>query len=215
MKSYFQGKRQVGKLKSTKMHIHHINLPLLIENSTIELISEASFETVSLNQIAQRTNVSVPTLSVHFQSKQDLLMQCCLLCFSRMATDVFKPAGETNLINGIRYIYYNYLRFHQYNRKETLFIQKFLKSPYSINGPCLKQEINKILHPFTDYLALHYETPIENKSFLAISYMVNSVKEKDQGKEAEQLRRHDSIHRQFIQTFWPGFQKIMNLPIIG
>jgi len=197
------------------MYIHHLNLPLLIENSTIELVSEASFETVSLNQIAQRTSVSVPTLSAYFPSKQDLLMQCCLLCFSRMVTEVFKPVGETKLINGIRYIYYNYLRFQQYNRKETLFIQKFLKSPYSINEPGLKQEINKILHPFTDYLALHYETPVQNKSFLAISYMVNSIKEMNQGKMAEEARRHDPFHGQFIQTFWPGFQKIMNLPIIG
>jgi len=197
------------------MYIHHKDLPLFIENSTIELVSEASFETVSLNQIAQRTSVSVGTLAAYFQSKQDLLMQCCMLCFSRMATDVFKPVGETNLVNGIRYIYYNYLRFHQYNRKETLFIQKFLKSPCSINRPCLKQEINKILLPFTDYLALHYETPVGNKSFLVISHMVNSVKVMDQGTAVEQLRRYDSIHGQFIQTFWPKFQKIMNLPIIG
>jgi AcrR family transcriptional regulator len=197
-----------------KMYIHDMDLPLLIENSTIELVSEANFETVSLNQIAQRTCVSVPTLSAYFQSKQDLLMKSCLLCFSRMATDVFKPVGETNLINGIRYIYNNYLRFQQYNRKETLFIQKFLKSPFSINEPGLRQEINKILHPFTDYLALHYETPVENKSFLAISYLVNSIKEMNQGRVAEQARRHDSFHGQFNQTFWPEFQKIMNLPII-
>jgi AcrR family transcriptional regulator len=198
-----------------KMYIHDMALPLLIENSTIELVSEANFETVSLNQIAQRTSVSVPTLSAYFQSKQDLLMQSCLLCFSRMAADVFKLPGETNLINGIRYIYNNYLRFQQYNRKETLFIQKFLKSPFSINEPGLKQEINKILHPFIDYLALHYETPVENKSFLAISYLVNSIKEMNQGEVAEQLRSHDSFHGQFSLTFWPGFQKIMNLPIIG
>jgi AcrR family transcriptional regulator len=197
------------------MYIHHSDLPLLIENSTIELVSENSFETISLNQIAKKISVSVPTLLACFQSKQNLLMQCCLLCFSRMATDVFKPVGETNLTNGIRYIYYNYLRFHQYNRKDTLFIQKFLKSPSSINEPGLKQEINKILRPFTNYLALHYETPVGNKSFLAINYMVNSIKEMDPGNAAEQLRRRDSIHGQFIQTFWPGFQKIMNLPIIG
>jgi hypothetical protein len=197
------------------MYTHHMNLPLLIENSTIELVSEASFETVSLNQIAQRTSVSVPTLSTYFQSKQDLLTQCCLLCFSRMAADVFKPVGETNLINGMRYIYYNYLRFHQYNRKETLFMQKFLKSPYSINEPGLKQEIIKILLPFTDYLALHYETPVGNKSFLAIRYMVNSTKELDPGKLAEQPRKYDFLHGLFIQTFWPEFQKIMNLPMIG
>ena len=157
------------------MYIHDTDLTLLIENSTIELVGENSFETVSLDQIAQRTKVSVPTLSAYFPSKQDLLMQSCLLCFSRMATDVFKLPGETKLPNGIRYIYNNYLRFQQYNRKETLFIQKFLKSPLSINEPGLKQEINKILHPFTDYLALHYETPVENKSFLAISYLVNDL----------------------------------------
>jgi len=196
------------------MYIHR-NLPLLIENSTIELVSEASFETISLNQIAQKTSISVPTLLACFQSKQDLLMQCCLLCFSRMANDVFKPVGETNLINGIRYIYYNYLRFRQYNRKETLFIQKFLKSPSCINEPGLKQKINKILLPFADYLALYYETPVGNKSFWVISHMISSVKEMDQEKVIEQLRRHGSIHGQFIQTFWLEFQKIMNLPIIG
>jgi AcrR family transcriptional regulator len=195
--------------------MYHTDLPLLIENSTIELVSEASFETVSLNQIAQRTSVSVRTLLACFQSKQDLLMQCCLLCFSRMAAEVFKPAGDANLINGIRYIYYSYLRFHQYNRKETLFIQKFLKSPSSINEPGLKQKINKILLPFADYLALYYETPVGNKSFWVISHMINSIKETDQAKVAEQLRLHGSVHGQFIQTFWLEFQKIMNLPVIG
>ena len=196
------------------MYIHDTDLTLLIENSTIELVGENSFETVSLDQIAQRTKVSVPTLSAYFQNKQDLLMQSCLLCFSRMAADVFKLPGETKLLNGIRYIYNNYLRFQQYNRKETLFIQKFLKSPFSINEPGLRQEINKILHPFTDYLALYYETPVGNKSFLAICYLVNSVKEMNQREVAEQLSIYDPFHEQFYQTFWPDFQKIMNLPII-
>ena len=198
-----------------KIYIHDTDLTLLIENSAIELVSETCFETVSLDQIAQRTKVSVPTLSAYFQSKQDLLMQSCLLCFSRMAADVFKLPGETKLLNGIRYIYNNYLRFQQYNRKETLFIQKFLKSPCRINEPGLKQEINKILQPFTDYLALYYETPVGNKSFLAICYLVNSAKEMNQREVAEQLSIYDPFHEQFNQTFWPEFQKIMNLPIIG
>jgi hypothetical protein len=194
--------------------MYQLTVSQKIKNAAIALVSESSFEVVSLEQIAKKAGVSRNVLNSHFQDKEELLSTCCLLCVNRLVRVAFLPSMDfTPLHRGIKEMWFNYIKFQQEYYQEAIFLQQFFKSPSCISSGNLKQEIIDVLNPFIGYLIKYHSSTAGAKGIIILSFLINSTRSLKKRSTQEIKFRADAVQTQFGQNFWPEFERIMKLPI--
>ncbi|GGE35233.1 TetR family transcriptional regulator [Pullulanibacillus camelliae] len=101
-----------------------------IFQATVQLVNEIGFADTTISKIAKRAKVSVATIYIYYENKEDMLLKTYLKvkeAMSHIMFEGFDPAAsiKERLDTVIR----NYTRFIQSNKDYFLFLEQIMNSP--------------------------------------------------------------------------------------
>jgi AcrR family transcriptional regulator len=101
-----------------------------IFQATIQLLNEVGFSELSMSKIAKKANVSVATIYVYFENKEDLLSKLYLMVKQKLSVKMLIGLDQTTSVKtGFELVLRNYIGFVLRNKDYFLFIEQFTNSP--------------------------------------------------------------------------------------
>jgi AcrR family transcriptional regulator len=112
------------------MRVKDINKTEAIYKATMELLNEIGFADLSMSKIAKRAGVSVATIYIHFENKDDLLRKLYINTKKRLADAVFGILDDNmSLRDKIEKMLRSMISFILDNLSEYLFLEQMNNSP--------------------------------------------------------------------------------------
>jgi AcrR family transcriptional regulator len=88
--------------------------------ATIQLINEVGFLELSMSKIAKKANVSVATIYVYFENKEDLLNKLYLMVKQKLSMEMLNGLNQTTSVKeGLILVLRNYIEFVLHNNSPT------------------------------------------------------------------------------------------------
>lgn len=112
-----------------------------IFQATKELLNEIGFAETSMSKIAKRAGVSVATIYVYFDNKDDMLKKLYLDVKKQLAASIVNtldPSQPTR--HTLEQAMRKYLEFITDHREDYLFLEQFSNSPM-LQNLCIEEEI--------------------------------------------------------------------------
>jgi len=101
-----------------------------IFEATISLLNEIGFYQISMSKIAKRAGVSVATIYVYFEDKDDMIRKLYFYVKNQFVTFTVQDLDMTKSVQqNIEYSVRKLLDFILENKEYFLFIEQFLNSP--------------------------------------------------------------------------------------
>lgn len=101
-----------------------------IVQATISLVNEIGFAEASVSKIAKKANVSVATIYIYFENKEDLIGQIYVNGKKLMGQRVYEEMNDSApLREQFEFFLRNFVAFIQENREYYLFLEQVSNSP--------------------------------------------------------------------------------------
>lgn len=125
------------------MRVRDENKKAAITKTIIRLINEIGFANISMSKIAKATGVSVATLYVYYENKEDMFRNVYMDVKKQMIEECNRGiSADESVEQAVRTICKNLLRYMQQYTAEFLFIEQACNSPLATKE--MMEEIERL-----------------------------------------------------------------------
>lgn len=123
-----------------------------IFRATIELLNQIGFSDISMSKIAKHASVSVATIYVYFDNKDDVFRKVYLHVKEKMSRQMTRHLDASmSICDAHRQIMTDLLDFIRNNRNEFLFMEQFTASPM-LDRLLLQESSELAIHTLHDFI---------------------------------------------------------------
>ncbi len=148
-----------------KMRIRDTNKELLVKQKAIELLLKDGFDGFSMQKLAKACDISVGTLYIYYENKDDLIIKIGIEEGKRMTEATMKNfSADMPFAEGLKIQWENRSEYWLKNKEASLFFENLKHTPYG-------EEILKVISAdFRPVMKKFSENAIANKQLHFLSF---------------------------------------------
>ena len=164
--NYIRAKRGKNKARTDYiciMRTRDENKERAIRIKAMEFIVKEGFDGLSMHKLAQAAGVSVATIYIYYNDREDLILSLCREETIRMTEATLKNfSPDMPFAEGLRIQWKNRSSFWLQNPIEAQFLERMRHSPYQ------EQVVRFLKKDFTDAMYLFVKNAVKNKELIKL-----------------------------------------------